>query len=59
MALAGAVSENADPEVTWTVGVLYNQAGYYDLGHAFSRGKLSDHLPHYPEGQWRTGWEVA
>lgn len=59
MALAGAVSENADPEVTWTVGVLYNQAGYYDLGHAFSRGKLSDHLPHYPEGQWRTRWEVA
>jgi soluble lytic murein transglycosylase len=59
MTLAGAVSEGADPEITWTVGALYNQAGYPELGHAFARGKLSDHLPHYPEGQWRTRWEVA
>lgn len=59
MTLAGAVAEDADPEVTWTVGALYNQAGYPELGHAFARGKLSDHLPHYPEGQWRLRWETA
>lgn len=59
MALAGAVGEGADPEVTWTVGALYNQAGAPELGHAFARGKLSDHLPHYPEGKWRVPWEVA
>lgn len=59
MALANAVGEGADPEVTWTVGALYNQAGVPELGHAFARGKLSDHLPHYPEGKWRVPWEVA
>lgn len=59
MMLAGAVAEGADPEVTWTVGALYNQAGAPELGHAFARGKLNDHLPHYPEGKWRVPWEVA
>jgi soluble lytic murein transglycosylase len=59
MIQAGAIAEGADPEVTWTVGALYNQAGLPELGHAFARGKLNDHLPHYPEGKWRVPWEVA
>lgn len=56
---AGATTDGADPEVMWTVGALYNQAGLFELGHAFSRGKLSDHLEHYPEGKWRLPWETA
>ncbi len=59
LAAAGATTEGADPEVVWTVGAVYNQAGYYELGHAFSRGRLSDHLDHYPEGKWRLPWETA
>jgi soluble lytic murein transglycosylase len=56
---AGAVGDGVEPEVLWTVGVAYNQAGLYDLGHAFSRGRVSDHLAHYPEGRWRVLWETA
>lgn len=59
LSAAGAVSDSADPEVVWTVGALYNQAGRFDLGHAFSRRRLTDHLAHYPEGKWRLPWETA
>jgi soluble lytic murein transglycosylase len=48
-----------DSEVVWAVGALYNQAGLPELGHAFARGKLTDFLAHYPEGKWRTPWQVA
>jgi soluble lytic murein transglycosylase len=56
---SGALAEGVDPEVVWTVGVLYNEAGLFDLGHAFSRVRLNDHLEHYPEGKWRLPWETA
>ncbi len=59
LSAAGAVGDSADPEVVWTVGALYNQAGLFELGHAFSRGRLKDHLEHYPEGKWRLEWETA
>jgi soluble lytic murein transglycosylase len=56
---AGAVAEGVEPDVLWTVGALYNQAGWPELGHGFSRGRLNDHLEHYPEGRWRTEWQTA
>lgn len=59
IAASGALADDADPEVVWSIGALYNQAGLPELGHAFARGRLDDHLPHYPEGKWRFPWEVA
>jgi len=59
IAASGALAEGTDPEVVWWLGALYNQAGLPELGHAFSRGRLTDHLAHYPEGKWRVPWEVA
>lgn len=59
LAIAGAVADGVDPEVLWIVGAVYNQAGVPELGHAFSRGRVSDHLEHYPEGKWRIPWETA
>lgn len=56
---AGALAEDVDTEVVWWIGALYNQAGLPELGHSFSRGRLTDHLTHYPEGKWRVPWEVA
>ena len=56
---SGALGDSVDSEVVWAVGALYNQAGLPELGHSFSRGKLTDFLSHYPEGKWRTPWEVA
>jgi soluble lytic murein transglycosylase len=59
LATAGAVGDGVDGEVLWIVGSLYNQAGAPELGHAFSRGRLTDFLSHYPEGKWRIPWQVA
>lgn len=56
---SGAIAEGVDPEVVWAIGVLYNRTGYPELGHSFSRGRLADHLAHWPEGRWRVPWEVA
>jgi soluble lytic murein transglycosylase len=56
---SGALAEGVDPEVVWSVGALYNQAGLFELGHAFSRGKVSDYLAHYPHGKWRLPWQTA
>lgn len=56
---AGATSEGAESEAVWAIGALYNQAGLPEIGHQFSRGRLTDHLAHYPEGRWRVPWEVA
>ena len=56
---SGALADGVDSEVVWAVGSLYNQAGLPELGHSFSRGKLTDFLAHYPEGKWRIPWQVA
>src|SRR5262249_24338864 len=56
---AGVVADGVEADVLWKMGALYNQAGWPDLGHAFSRVRLSDHLDHYPEGKWRVYWETA
>lgn len=58
-AASGALADDADPEVVWTIGALYNEAGAPELGHAFSRTRLTDYLSHYPKGRWRIPWEVA
>ena len=57
--LASVTGEGADPDVIWTVAALYNQAGYPEIGHAFARGRVSNHLEHWPEGKWRLAWETA
>ena len=59
MGAAGALSDGVDPEMVWTVGLLYNRAGAPELGHSFARARVKDHLPHYPVGRWRVPWEVA
>jgi soluble lytic murein transglycosylase len=56
---SGALAESADHEVVWAVGALYNQAGIPEIGHGVMRGKLAEFATHYPEGKWRTAWEVA
>lgn len=56
---SGALGDGVDTEVVWAVGALYNQAGLPELGHSFSRSKLTDFLAHYPEGKWRIPWQVA
>ncbi len=59
VAASGALADGVDSEVVWAIGSLYNQAGLPELGHSFSRSKLTDHLAHYPEGKWRVPWQVA
>lgn len=59
LSLAGVVADGVEPETLWIVGALYNQAGVPELGHAVSRGRLTDFLSHYPEGKWRSVWQIA
>ena len=56
---SGALADDADHDVVWTVASLFNRAGAPDVGISFSRSRLSDHLSHYPEGRWRGLWEIA
>jgi soluble lytic murein transglycosylase len=58
-ASAGASAEGAPLDVVWSVSALYNEAGFPDIGSAFSRGRPSEHLGHWPEGKWRLPWESA
>jgi len=56
---APSLGDNADPEVVWTVGALYNQAGFFETGFGVARGKASEQVAHYPEGKWRLEWETS
>jgi soluble lytic murein transglycosylase len=57
--VGGLTADGVDPEVVWTLGWLYDVAGAPELGHGFSRGRLSDYRAHYPAGRWRFAWQVA
>ncbi len=59
MLAANVTAEGADAEMVWYAASLFDRAGAFDVGHQFSRGRLSDHLPHYPSGRWRFAWEAA
>ncbi len=59
LATAGLTGDGADPELVWAAGQLYDRADAPELGHAFARRRVLDHLPHYPAGRWRALWEVA
>jgi soluble lytic murein transglycosylase len=59
LSAAGALADGVDPDVIWTIGAWYNEVGAPDVGHSFSRGRLTDFLAHYPEGRWRVPWETA
>jgi soluble lytic murein transglycosylase len=59
MLAANVTADGADAEMVWYAASLFDHAGAFDVGHQFSRGRLSDHLPHYPSGRWRFAWEAA
>lgn len=59
MLAGGVTAEGADPEMVWYAASLFDRAGAFDVGHQFSRGRLSDHLAHFPSGRWRFAWEAA
>jgi soluble lytic murein transglycosylase len=56
---SGVAGDGAEPETLWALALLYNRASEPEIGHAFSRSRLTDYLAHYPAGRWRTMWEVA
>jgi soluble lytic murein transglycosylase len=59
MLAAGVTADGADAEMVWYAASLFDRAGAFDVGHQFSRGRLSDHLVHFPSGRWRFAWEAA
>lgn len=59
LAACGATAASAESELVWLVAELFDRAGAFDVGHGVSRGRLTDHLAHFPEGRWRAAWEAA
>lgn len=59
LAACGATKDDAEPELLWVIADLFDRAGAPDVGSGFSRGRLTDHLPHWPAGRWRFAWEAA
>ncbi len=59
LAASGATVDGADTELVWLAASLLDRAGAPEIGHSFSRGRLTDHLLHYPSGRWRFAWEAA
>lgn len=59
MVLAGALSDGADAELVWLAATLFDRAGAPEIGSAMSRGRVQDHLAHYPKGRYRAMWEAA
>ena len=56
---AGVLTDAADPELVWTAAAMFDQARAPDVGHSFTRQRLTSHLSHYPVGRWRSAWETA
>ena len=56
---AGVLADAADPELVWTAASMFDRARAPDVGHAFTRQRLTSHLSHYPVGRWRNAWEAA
>ncbi len=56
---AHALGDGAPAELVWAASELFDRAEAWEVGHAPSRGKLSDHLAHYPEGPFRALWQTA
>ncbi|MCS6898538.1 MAG: lytic transglycosylase domain-containing protein [Myxococcales bacterium] len=59
IAAARLVGPGASTELQWAVAGLYSKTGALVLAHTIPRGRVSDWLEHYPEGGWRTRWELA
>lgn len=59
MVSAHALGEGAPAELIWAASELFDRAEAWEVGHAPSRGKVSDHLAHYPEGPFRSLWQTA
>ena len=59
MVSAAVLGDSADPELVWLAATLFDRASAPEIGHAFSRARVQDHLSHYPRGRWRVAWEAA
>jgi soluble lytic murein transglycosylase len=59
--LSRALGDSAatDPEVAWAVALLYEEAGLPEVAEMVISARLGEHLAHYPEGRWKTCWEIA
>jgi len=48
-----------DDTLLWGLALLYDRAGEVQFAHGIARGRLSDWLGHYPEGDWQRPWEIG
>lgn len=51
--------DGSDQSVLWGMALLYDRAGDARFSHSIARGRLSDWLSHYPEGDWEQPWQIG
>lgn len=58
-ALLELSSQGADESLLWGIALLFDRAGDAHSSHQLARGRLTDWLAHYPQGDWRHPWEIG
>ena len=53
------LADGTDDTLLWGLALLYDRAGEVQVAHGIARGRLSDWLGHYPEGDWQRPWEIG
>jgi soluble lytic murein transglycosylase len=51
--------DGADDSLLWGIALLFDQALDAHHGHQLARGRLTDWLAHYPQGDWQRPWEIG
>lgn len=49
----------ADDSLLWGIALLFDRGLDVHYSHQVARGRLTDWLAHYPEGDWQRPWEIG
>ena len=52
-------NSHADDSLIWGIALLFDRAGDAHFSHQLARGRLTDWLSHYPEGNWVEPWQIG
>ncbi len=54
-----AITDAKTLEKLWAMAYLYHHAGRFSESHWVTRWHVEDFKRHWPEGKWRTKWDIA
>lgn len=57
--LSQQLEVNDDASLMWGLALLFDRVGDAHYAHGLARGRLTDWLAHYPEGDWESPWQIG